>query len=88
MNEEEKILEDDRNQRLLDDYYESLEEDDELELKTCKGDMCMNYEDDEDYHLCNECKRVLQNCFSEWISQFNKEEKEYLIDYIKEREVI
>ena len=49
--------------------------------------MCTNYVEEDDDKLCPECQRLMQKCFSEWLSDFNEHEREYIIEYIKEREV-
>lgn len=87
MDNQDDLIIEEQKARYEQDYYDSLEEDYEVEIEYCKGDMCMNYAEDDDTHLCKECKRVIQNCFLEWIKQFNKEEQEYLMYWLKEREV-
>lgn len=70
------------------DYRRYLaEENEEVEFVTCEGDMCTNYVEEDDDKLCLECQRLMQKCFSEWLSDFNEHEREYIIQYIKEREV-
>lgn len=69
------------------DYRKYLDEDnEEIEFVLCKGDMCTNHVD-EDENLCPECQRLMQKCFSEWINDFNEEEREYIIEYVKGMEV-
>ena len=87
MDNQEEILRQERLANIEQDYYESLEEPYEVEIERCKGDMCMNYAEDDDTHLCKECKGIIQRCFNIWKNQFNKEEQEYLIYWLKEREV-
>lgn len=86
---ENDLIKEEMEIRHKQDYYESLEEKDYVELEICKGNdgMCMEYAEDDDTHLCKECQRLMQKCFAEWINDFNKEEREYIIEYVKGMEV-
>ena len=76
MNEADIVAEDNYN-KLWKERFEKYDE----ELKTCEGEDCDN-KIEEDEHLCNHCKKMLQKCWEDFKSQFNEKELDYLIDDI------
>lgn len=68
-------------------YFDKSEEEEEVEIPKCQGDMCMEYAEDDDTHLCKECQKLLQRSLENFMSQFNEVEQEYIKYYIKEKEM-
>lgn len=63
-----------------DEYFnKEYEEDKEI----CAGEDCDNIV--EQYgELCKDCQHLLQKCVSNFLSQFNNEEQEYIKEYMGE----
>lgn len=62
---------------LYDERFENYEE----EVNICEGEDCDN-KIEEDEHLCNHCKKLIQKYWEDFKSQFNETELDYLIDEI------
>lgn len=54
------------------------------EVVECCGEDCSILIDEDDY-FCVNCEKNLQKRISEFLADFNEEEKEYMIKYIYER---
>lgn len=75
---------------IANDYYDRLyeeynKESEEEEKKECASSCGTMVEEDETF--CKECERLLQDCVKNFLSNFNSDEREYIIEYISEMEV-